>query len=256
MNKTTIEWTRNPDGTPGYTWNPLTGCWGPGGSAEHPKTCPYCYARGIATHYAGTKAWPNGFAPTWHPERLDEPTKVKKPSRIFCGSMADPFAPWVSHEHLDRVLEVIAACPQHQFFMLTKWPGNILSALTVNDKAGRSAATVSARAFPNLWIGASLDTQARAESSHDPMWAVHEAGWHTLASIEPMRTRVTPTVLTPYDWIIIGAESGPGAKRHRPERDWIEDIMGYGELLHTPIFLKDSITQLWPELARKEWPNG
>jgi protein gp37 len=78
-----------------YTWNPVTGClhhctFGPTRAA--------CYAEGIARRFAGGKAFPQGFAPTFHPERLSEPQKVKAPARIFAVSMGDLFGPWVPDE--------------------------------------------------------------------------------------------------------------------------------------------------------------
>lgn len=73
MNKTKIEWTD-------YTWNPITGCL---------HGCDYCYARKIAERFP--KAFPQGFAPAFHQERLQEPIKLKKPSKIFTVSMGDMF---------------------------------------------------------------------------------------------------------------------------------------------------------------------
>ena len=102
-----------------YTWNPVTGCklgckFGASGAR--------CYAEGIARRFAGGKAFPNGFEPTFHPHRLDEPLKVKTPSRIFVCSMGELFGPWVPEEWRQAVLEAIRRAPQHQFIMLTKVP--------------------------------------------------------------------------------------------------------------------------------------
>jgi Bacteriophage protein gp37 len=70
MNKTQIEWVINPDGSHGYTWNPVTGCL---------NGCSYCYAAKMA------KRFKQSFEPTFHEERLREPFKLKKPSTIFVG---------------------------------------------------------------------------------------------------------------------------------------------------------------------------
>lgn len=237
-----IEWTD-------YTWSPMTGCLGP---ADGP--CPYCYARKIATRFAGNKAFPNGFAPTFHPERLDEPLKVKRPRRIFVASMADPFAPWVSHEHLDAVLDVIGSCPQHTFYMLTKWPQNVMRALYEVTEEWPVRELGGGDYIPNLRIGASVDTQVRAGASWQPMTDIAAAGWHTFVSIEPMLTAIDSYSLDWADWIILGAQSGRDAAKHQPQRTWVGDILHvWGDA--TPIFLKDSITALWPDLRRREWPQ-
>ena len=104
MNRSNIEWCQ-------WTWNPVTGC-------KH--GCPYCYARGIARRFP--KAFPNGFEPTFHESRLDEPEKLKKPAHIFAVSMGDLFGEWVPKEWIERVVGVIHGCPQHTFTVLTKNP--------------------------------------------------------------------------------------------------------------------------------------
>jgi protein gp37 len=239
MNRTSIDWLRNDLGGRGWTWNPLTGCCGP---ADGP--CPYCYARGIATRFAGTKAFPNGFAPTWHPERLDEPMKVKTPSRIFCGSMTDFFGPWVSREQFGEVLCAIAYAPQHTFYMLTKWPQNITAML----------GNATPHMLPNLWIGASVTNQqidiTTAAGMVDVTWP------HKFVSIEPLHGFVGSAFAHWAQWCIVGAESGPGAEKHRPERRWVDGIIEACDIMNIPVFLKSSITALWPDMARQEWPNG
>ena len=102
-----------------YTWNPVTGC---------KFGCTFggasCYASGIARRFAGGKAFPNGFDPTFHPERLDEPGKVKTPARIFAVSMGDLFGSWVSAEWIATVLDACRRAPWHTFQLLTKAPEN------------------------------------------------------------------------------------------------------------------------------------
>ena len=240
------------------SWSPLSGCYGPGGSAEHPHVCSYCYASRIATRFAGSKSFPNGFAPTWHPERLDEPLKLRKPSRIFVGSMTDMFGSWVASYLLARVLEVIATCPQHTFYTLTKQPQNIMEALfgatemlTRDEKLDTN---LVGRLKQNLWLGTSVDTQARADAALHPMFDVARAGWHVFASIEPLLTAIRPVTLAWAEWQIIGAQTGPGAAKHRPEREWVTHLMNVA-VGRVPVFLKDSITKLWPDLQRREWPQ-
>jgi protein gp37 len=83
--RTTIEWTQGPDGEPGKSWNPVTGC-----DLVSPG-CSRCYAKNIATRFAGGKGFPNGFAITLRPERLFEPQSWRTPTRVFVNSMSDLF---------------------------------------------------------------------------------------------------------------------------------------------------------------------
>jgi len=91
INCTGIEWTD-------YTWNPITGCL---------HGCPYCYAKKITKRFP--KNYPNGFNPTFYPERLDDPGKVKKPSMIFTVSMGDMFGSWVDIAWIEKIIETITS---------------------------------------------------------------------------------------------------------------------------------------------------
>jgi len=105
MNKTSIAWTER-------TFNPVTGC------TKYSAGCVHCYAETLTRRFP--KAFPNGFDVTLHPERLDEPKHVKKPSMFFVCSMADLFHKDVPSEYIDRVMQTIRDCPQHTFQILTK----------------------------------------------------------------------------------------------------------------------------------------
>lgn len=87
MNLTNVDWAD-------YSWSPCVGCYGPGGTAQHPAVCSYCYAKRFAERGLGEYGLhPVGgrFTPRFFPERLNEPGKIKKPSRIFVCSMSDLF---------------------------------------------------------------------------------------------------------------------------------------------------------------------
>ena len=120
MNKTLIEWTD-------FTFNPVTGCWGPGGTAEKPNRCPYCYAKRIAdrffpvqeVYHQGQGTWEEFFAPMFYPERLSEPAKIKTPSKIFVSSMGDLFGDWVPREQILDVLTTVKyRAPWHTYQFL------------------------------------------------------------------------------------------------------------------------------------------
>ncbi|HEB02792.1 MAG TPA: DUF5131 family protein [Nitrospirae bacterium] len=134
MNQTGIEWCDR-------TWNPMTGCWGPGGSKEKPKRCIYCYARQVAE--TRTKAFPKGFEPVFHDKRLDLPGKVKDPQVVFVGSMTDMMGEWWHDNEIEAVIDVCDASPHHTFLWLSKnpgryasfiWPKNCWLGTTVTDQ--------------------------------------------------------------------------------------------------------------------------
>lgn len=120
---TTIEWARNADGTPGKSWNPVTGC------SPVSKGCQHCYAQRMARRLAGRAGYPeypNHFRVTLHPERLDEPLRWRKPSRVFVVSMGDLFHADVPFEFIGQVFARMIAAEQHTFVLLTKRPERML----------------------------------------------------------------------------------------------------------------------------------
>ena len=120
-----------------YTFNPITGCLG---------GCPYCYARAIY------KRFKKSFKPEFHPDRLNEPMKLKIPSRIFVCSVSDFWGKGVKPIWREEVYNIIKACPQHTFFILTKQPQNI-------DNYDRIPG--------NVWVGVSV-----SDSSDD--WRIEK----------------------------------------------------------------------------------
>ncbi len=109
MQKTNIPWAD-------YTWNPVTGC------SPVSRGCENCYARVMAKRLKamGVPAYADGFKPTFHPEKLDEPLKLKKPSRIFVASMGDLFHPAIGDRAIGAVWGIAHKCTQHTFVVLTK----------------------------------------------------------------------------------------------------------------------------------------
>jgi protein gp37 len=106
LNKSKIEWCD-------ATWSPISGCM---------HGCHYCYAKKRAENPFYRKAFPNGFNPTFYPERLQDPVKEKRPRTIFICSMGDAFGEWVPTGWLLDMFAAIEAAPQHTYCLLTKNP--------------------------------------------------------------------------------------------------------------------------------------
>ena len=145
MNKTPIEWAKNPDGTQGYTWNPITGCL---------NGCPYCYARKLAygrlrSRYlanrtiAGIEHIPldregmamllqrqtDPFYPRFWQNRIDELyfAPVNQQAKgIFVCDMGELFGVWIPREWQEEIFDCIKLNPQHRFYLLTKQPQNLI----------------------------------------------------------------------------------------------------------------------------------
>ena len=224
MNKTKIEWAD-------FTWNPVTGCYGPEGSKESPNWCPYCYAKKIATRFKGTEAFPEGFKPTFHPDRLLDPYEMKKPSRIFACSMTDLFGPWLPDNWVGEVLFSIGNVPRHTFIILTKSARNLLK---------------WQRYFPtNLWLGITVTEQKDVERISYLRTVDQNV---KLISFEPLLGPINVN-LEGIDRIIIGAQTNP---TRIPKKDWVVALINQARELGISIFLKKNLC--WPEKIQ-EFPG-
>ncbi len=207
MNKTKIEWTD-------YTWNPVVGC---------KNGCSYCYAKRMNDRFKWIPKWEE---PQFYFERLKEAYKLKKPSKIFVGSMADLFGDWVNVDWIKLVLEVAEDNPRHTFQFLTKNPKRYLEF-----------------EFPeNCWLGTTLTgeySQGFIESCRlvNLENTGRMKGIFTFISIEPLLGNLKKwgddDKFDNIDLVIVGAMTGQGAIK--PKKEWIESIK------HQNIFYKDNI---------------
>ncbi|MBN1881049.1 MAG: DUF5131 family protein [Deltaproteobacteria bacterium] len=243
MNRTKIEWCQNPDGTKGFTWNPVTGCF---------HGCSYCYARRFAeTRLRGRCGYPadDPFRPTFRRDRLYEPLQVKKPSRIFVSSMGDLFGEWVPAKWIQDVIDVCklnekrhnGGASRHTFIFLTKNP----------------ARYAEFDFPPNCWLGATVtsgdDWTGYVRNHYGALTRTATYNVFFL-SWEPILDYDWYWDYTPkFDWLIMGAMTGPKAKQHRPDPGWIEAAVRACRWRDISIFTKDSIAP-YHELIR-EWPE-
>lgn len=194
MASSSIEWTE-------ATWNPVTGC------SKVSPGCAHCYAERMA-HRLQAMGQPNyadGFKLTVQPHMLDYPLHWKRPRRIFVNSMSDLFHEDVKDEYILRVFDVMRRAHWHQFQVLTK-------------RAERLAEINPLIEWPeNVWMGVSVENQrfcSRIASLRTCGAAVK------FLSVEPLLGPVGEMNVEGIDWVIVGGESGPGARPMKPE--WVK----------------------------------
>jgi protein gp37 len=190
-----IEWTD-------ATWNPVTGC------TKISLGCQHCYAERMARRLQamGQPNYANGFRVTMHEHALELPLRWRKPRTIFVNSMSDLFHEDVPLSFIRRVFAVIEQAPWHRFQILTK-------------RSARMAELAPMLPWPqNLWLGVTVEA-ADYTSRVDDLRKVGAAV--RFLSLEPLLGPIATLDLTQIDWVIVGGESGPGA---RPmEAGWVRD---------------------------------
>lgn len=235
---TKIEWTDE-------TWNPVTGC------TPASTGCLNCYAKRMAKRLAGRFGYPEApheFDVTLHEDRLIQPIQWKKPRMVFVCSMSDLFHEDVPSKFIKRdVWSVMVDAKQHIFQLLTKRPERALELL------GNHTPWPS-----NVWLGVSCENQEQADKriplllatpaavrfvSLEPLlgaidveeWLepnyasiIAEAEWEPVSPDDPRYNEL--------DWVIVGGESGPGARPMHPQ--WARDIRDQCREALTPYFFK------------------
>ena len=234
MNKTKIEWCD-------YTWSPVTGC-------KH--GCSYCYARKIAERFKGSKAWPQGFEPMFHPDRLDSPRHVgtqyynafPKGSTVFVCSMADLFGSWVPDEWITRVMDAAVRVPRHTYIFLTKNPSRYLfiPGSYLDQK--------------NFWFGTTVTGGDRPSLERVDSLRKLPAP-NKFISFEPLLCGSRDWDLTGIRQVIVGAQTNPF---YPVQVSWIKRIEDEADRVGAKVFVKDSLKD-WmgnSPLFRRElqWP--
>lgn len=199
-NATAIEWTD-------ATWNPVTGC------TKISAGCDHCYAERFSERFRGTLGHPfeKGFDLMLRPERLDQPLRWRTPRMIFVNSMGDLFHKKIPNEYVSHVCDTMEQAHWHTFQVLTK-----RSSLMRNFLRRRYSNTVGPQ---HIWFGVSVEDGSR--KSRIQQLQESPAGVRFL-SIEPLIGPVGRLDLAGIDWVIVGGESGPGA---RPmEAEWAREV--------------------------------
>jgi protein gp37 len=212
---TAIEWTD-------ATWNPVTGC------TKISAGCDHCYAERFSERFRGTSGHPfeMGFDLMLRPERLDQPLRWRAPRMIFVNSMSDLFHKEIPRKFIDRVCDTMERANWHTFQVLTK-----RSSLMRDFLRRRYAA--DGRGPLHMWFGVSVENGSKKSRIRHLQEA--PAGVRFL-SIEPLIGPIGKVDLAGIDWVIVGGESGPGARRMDPE--WVREVRDQCLDSGVPFFFK------------------
>ncbi len=208
--KSKIEWTES-------TWNPVTGC------TKISPGCAHCYAERMARRLRamGQPNYARGFEVTVHEESLDLPLRWKRPQTIFVNSMSDLFHDEVPFEFVRKVFGVMEEASWHRFQVLTK-------------RSARLAELAPLLPWPdNVWMGVTVenaDYAFRIDHLRTVAAAVR------FLSLEPLLGPMPGLNLSGIDWVIVGGESGPGARAMEPA--WAIDLLGQCRRSGVPFFFK------------------
>ncbi|MBW2621291.1 MAG: phage Gp37/Gp68 family protein [Deltaproteobacteria bacterium] len=238
MADTKIQWAD-------MVWNPITGC-----TPTESPGCANCYAARFAKRFRGRFGYPldDPFTPgTFHPGKLDEPLRWKKPRLIFVVSMGDLFHDEVSIQEIVKILWVIQEANRHTYLFLTKRPERM-------HRVFYELSITSRFNFKNLWLGISVSNQDDLDRWGPVLMQMRPWAAKLIMSYEPA---LGPVDFFPYlprkwsyrvgrrihrekdegiDWIIVGGESGPGARPSHP--DWFRSVRDQCQAAGVPFFFK------------------
>lgn len=196
MANSSIEWTE-------MTWNPTTGC------NKLSAGCKFCYAEVMTRRLKGMgqEKYSQGFKFRMHENTLDIPYTWKSPQLVFVNSMSDLFHKSISLEFVQKVFRVMNETPQHTYQILTK-RGDVLEEYSKYLNY-----------TPNIWIGVSVEDERVVNRIN----FLRKVNAHIrFLSLEPLIGPLPNLDLTDIHWVIVGGESGHGARPMK--QSWVEDI--------------------------------
>lgn len=250
---TRIEWCDE-------TINPLGhGCYGPGGTKENPKICPYCYAYRLAKRGMRGCELCKKFIPHTHFEQLERLKQWKTPKKIFVQSMGDLFHSETPDEWIKAVFAACEAAPQHKYLFLTKNPRRYEQIYHYFPEQARClyGATITCQRdidnIPNdikpFLDFVSIEPLLGEINVNDIIY------WKRMHySYIPGECVMQPdheTIDKSLSWVIVGEQTGPGAVPPKPE--WVQSIIDQCRAAGVPIFIKKP---LWDKFQIQEYPEG
>jgi protein gp37 len=210
-----IEWTD-------ATWNPVRGC------TKISPGCKHCYAETFAERFRGVPGHPyeQGFDLRIVPDKLAEPLRWSSPKTVFVNSMSDLFHEGVQDEYIEQVVRVMERANWHTYQVLTKRSERLRHLLT--------SRLSFASLLKHIWWGVSVEDRKygvpRIEHLRQAPAAVR------FLSIEPLLEDVGKLDLKEIHWVIVGGESGPGARPMKEE--WVQNIRKQCRTHKVPFFFK------------------
>lgn len=228
MKTTKIEWTER-------VWNPSIGC------NKVSAGCKFCYAESFANRLKamGVEDYKDGFKFKILPHRLEEPLRIKKPTKFFVNSMSDLFHEEMPFEYLDEIFKVIEDTPQHIYQILTKRDKIMLKYFSENYIPS------------NVWLGVSVENET-FKYRIDTLKKINAS--IRFISFEPLIGSVGKLNLSQIHWAIVGGESG---KKARPiKKEWVEEIFSQCKQQKVAFFFKQWGTWGADEIKRSKKENG
>ena len=210
MSISKIEWTES-------TWNPITGC------TKISSGCKNCYAERMAKRLKsmGQPNYINGFQISFHEHVLEYPLNWKKPQTIFVNSMSDLFHEQVPDSFVFRIFDIMKQAYWHQLQILTK-------------RSTRLIELAPRLNWPkNVWIGVSVENEEVKFRIDDLRWVPAAIRF---LSLEPLLGPFASLDLSNIDWVIVGGESGPGARPMK--KGWVIQIKKQCIKQNVPFFFK------------------
>ncbi|ULQ61054.1 phage Gp37/Gp68 family protein [Brucepastera parasyntrophica] len=205
-----IEWTD-------ATWNPITGC------SKISDGCKHCYAERLSKRLKamGSQKYINGFEVTTHKEVLSEPLMWKKPRNVFVNSMSDTFHENISDEYILEMFKVMNNAAHHKFQVLTKRSSRLLD---LNKRINWTN---------NIWLGVTVEDSNSLFRIKD----LKKTGAIVkFISFEPLLDNLKKLNLDGIHWVIVGGESGAGARIM--EKEWVDTIFHEAREKKIPFFFK------------------
>ena len=210
-----IEWTD-------ATWNPVRGC------TKISPGCKHCYAQTFSERFRGVPGHPfeAGFDLRLVPEKLDAPLRWARSRRVFVNSMSDLFHERIPDAYVRSVFGVMALANWHIYQVLTKRADRL--------RAMTTELLPSTECLRHIWLGVSVEDRKYGLPRIEQLRAAPVAV--RFLSVEPLLEDLGPLDLRGIDWVIVGGESGPGA---RPlQRDWVVSVRDQCRDAGVPFFFK------------------
>lgn len=210
-----IEWTD-------ATWNPVRGC------TKISDGCKHCYAEAFAERFRGVRNHPyeQGFDLRLVPGKLGEPFRWRSPKMIFVNSMSDLFHEGVSEDYIVAVAKVMVAARWHTYQILTKRSDRLSRLLNGILKFAASE--------PHIWWGVSVENRKFGLPRVVDLQSANAA--MRFLSIEPLLEDLGEFNLNRIGWVIVGGESGPGARQLK--EDWVLSVRDQCKHARVPFFFK------------------